>query len=390
MDDKYTVTIYVAAPGTPLLAGGTSAAGHVYFKAAHGKDETSFGFAPIEHGVTTGPGMVYYNDVEQYEKPYYQRTMEISKEQYEKLNEFGAKPGEHGFNTSYHGLDNSCIDYTWGALNHAGLHRTNLLFVQDKNFEGGLKPLTNVEYIRSIRAPFPDSDLNTEHYNEMPERTLMQRIISEEQLQGDDRLMHEAIRKGVAGIDEEHGRTPDETSERLAPGLLATAKESRLVRVDHVLLGNAPGAQPAQQPGSLRADPLQPGGADYALHQQIRAGVAALDAQYGRAPDAVSDRMTASLLVLAKENDLSRVDQVVLSAATVHQPAGHTVFLIKGDLSSAPFALATMTTDRAVATPVEVSMQRYQQMNQEAQLQTAARQVEQQAQDGRVQGMGIG
>ncbi|HDS0949008.1 TPA: hypothetical protein QDZ34_001474 [Stenotrophomonas maltophilia] len=67
MEDKYTATIYVAAPGTPLLAGGTSAAGHVYFKVAHGKDETSFGFAPIEHGVTTGPGMVYNNDAEQYE-----------------------------------------------------------------------------------------------------------------------------------------------------------------------------------------------------------------------------------------------------------------------------------------------------------------------------------
>ncbi len=33
MDDKYTVTIYVAAPGTPLKQGGTSEAGHVYFKA---------------------------------------------------------------------------------------------------------------------------------------------------------------------------------------------------------------------------------------------------------------------------------------------------------------------------------------------------------------------
>ncbi|WP_313439332.1 XVIPCD domain-containing protein [Stenotrophomonas sp.] len=258
MEDKYTATIYVAAPGTPLLAGGTSAAGHVYFKVAHGKDETSFGFAPIEHGVTTGPGMVYNNDAEQYEKPYYQRTIEISKEQYEKLREFGAKPGEHGFNTSYHGLDNSCIDYTWGALNHAGLHRTNLLFMQDKDFEGGLKPLTNVEYIRSIRAPFPDSELNTEHYNKMPERTLMQRIISEDQLQREDRLMHDTIRKGVAGIDEKHGRTPDETSERLSAGLLATAKEAGLERVDHVVLGNAPGDGSAQRLFVVQGDPGDP------------------------------------------------------------------------------------------------------------------------------------
>ena len=79
MDDKYTVTIFVAAPGTPLRAGGTSSAGHVYYKVAHGKDEMSFGFAPIEHGVVTGPGMVYINDTEQYKDPYYTRTMEISK-----------------------------------------------------------------------------------------------------------------------------------------------------------------------------------------------------------------------------------------------------------------------------------------------------------------------
>ncbi|QGL70376.1 hemolysin [Stenotrophomonas maltophilia] len=247
MDDKYTVTIFVAAPGTPLLAGGTSSAGHVYYKVAHGKDEVSFGFAPIEHGVVTGPGMVYNNDAEQYKDPYYTRTMEISKQQYDKLVEFGAKPGEHGFNTEYHGVENSCIDYTWGALNHAGLHRTNLLFMQDKSFEGGLKPLSNVEYIRSIRAPFPDSALNTEHYNKMPERTLMQRIISDEQLPRGDRDMLDSIRKGVASIDEAHGRSYDGTSERISAGLLATAKESGLEHVDHVVLGNSPSDGSAQR-----------------------------------------------------------------------------------------------------------------------------------------------
>ena len=173
------------------------------------------------------------------------------------------------------------------------------------------------------------------------------------------------------------------------PVATTTTEELRAAWQEVRALAAQPTQQPGpQQPDPLQPDPLQPGGADYALHQQIRAGVAALDAQHGRAPDAVSDRMTASLLVLAKQDDLSRVDQVALSAATGHQPAGHTVFLVKGDVSSPPFTLATMTTDRAVTTPVEVSMQRYQQMNQEAQQQSAARQVEQQAQDGRVQGVG--
>ena len=46
----YTVTIYVAAPGTPLASGGTSVAGHVYFVTSDGHSQNSFGFAPIEHG----------------------------------------------------------------------------------------------------------------------------------------------------------------------------------------------------------------------------------------------------------------------------------------------------------------------------------------------------
>ncbi len=247
MDERYRVTIYVAAPGTPLLEGGTSTAGHVYYTVDNGRESISYGFAPKEHGATTGPGKVYDSDAREYQNPFYQRTLEISKDQYEKLKEFGATPDKHGFNTEYHGLNNSCIDFTWGALNHAGLHRTNALFMQDKDFQGGLKPLTNVEYIRSIRAPFPDSELNNEHYNKMPDRTLKQRLISDEQLPGNDREMLDTIRKGVAGIDERHGRAYDETSERISVGLLATAKENGLERVDHVVLGNTPADGSAQR-----------------------------------------------------------------------------------------------------------------------------------------------
>ncbi len=35
-DAPYTVTVYVAAPGTPLARGGTSAAGHMYLSVEHG------------------------------------------------------------------------------------------------------------------------------------------------------------------------------------------------------------------------------------------------------------------------------------------------------------------------------------------------------------------
>ncbi|MCE4373883.1 XVIPCD domain-containing protein [Xanthomonas hortorum] len=112
--------------------------------------------------------------------------------------------------------------------------------MQDKDFEGGLKPLSNVEYIRSIQAPVPDSELNTEQYNPMPERTLLQRVISDAQLPDKDREMLSTIREQVAGIDQQHGRTYDATSEKISVSLLATAKEGGLNRVDHVVLGNTP------------------------------------------------------------------------------------------------------------------------------------------------------
>ncbi|MBN5021899.1 hypothetical protein JY437_12155 [Stenotrophomonas maltophilia] len=239
MDDRYIVSIYVAAPGTPLRAGGTSMAGHVYYTVSDGKRSHSLGFAPEEHGARSGPGKVYTNDADQYQKPIYRRDMEISKEQYDKLLAFGNAPAKHGFEMNYNGASNSCIDFTWGALNHAGLHRHNILGMERKGFEGNLKPLDNVDAIRSIRAPFPDSELNKEVRNPMPERTLMQRLISEQHLPQKDRELLESIRSKVAGVDQQHGRAYDDASERISVSLLALAKENGIERVDHVVLSQA-------------------------------------------------------------------------------------------------------------------------------------------------------
>lgn len=84
-ETHYTVTIYVAAPGSPLAGGGTSAAGHVYYSVSDGKSNNSYGFAPLTHGESSGPGGVSTTDVADYKDPYYSRTLEISKDQYETL-----------------------------------------------------------------------------------------------------------------------------------------------------------------------------------------------------------------------------------------------------------------------------------------------------------------
>lgn len=107
-DPRYTVTVYVAAPGTPLEeSGGTSAAGHMYYSISDGKRSESFGFAPQEHGSSSGPGKVYDTDVADYKAPRFARTMEIDKAQYDKLREFGRDPAEYGFDMEYGGLSNS-------------------------------------------------------------------------------------------------------------------------------------------------------------------------------------------------------------------------------------------------------------------------------------------
>lgn len=76
---------------------------------------------------------------------------------------------------------------------------------------------------------------------------------------------------------------------------------------------------------------ITPNHPDYGLNQQIRQGVAALDAQHGRAFDQTSERLTASLTVLAREQGLQQVDHVLVSNATAQHPAGHNIFVVQGD-----------------------------------------------------------
>ncbi|WP_439426267.1 XVIPCD domain-containing protein [Stenotrophomonas sp. T8] len=55
-----------------------------------------------------------------------------------------------------------------------------------------------------------------------------------------DHALYRQIRDGVSAVDARHGRSFDETSERITASLLVTAKSSGMERVDHVVLGNPP------------------------------------------------------------------------------------------------------------------------------------------------------
>ena len=245
MEKRYTVTVFVAAPGTPLRDGSTSAAGHLYYQISDGDSEKSYGFAPQKHGVVVGPGEVKSEDAQMYQSPVYGRTMEITENQYNKLREFGEAPGKYNFDLNYNGATNSCIDFTWAALNHAGLHSRPEPDKEAKKFEGALKPLDNIDPIKSIQAPIPGSKLNTEHEGKLPPQTWKQRLISDADLPPDDRTLLTSIRGHVAELDKQHGRQPDDTSECVAASLLCRAKEGGLKAVDHVVLSTETATAPA-------------------------------------------------------------------------------------------------------------------------------------------------
>ena len=130
---------------------------------------------------------------------------------------------------------------------------------------------------------------------------------------------------------------------------------------------------------------MQPGHPDHALYQQIREGVEQLDAKHGRSFDATSERMTASLLVLAKDSDLSHVDHVLISNATSSHPAGHTLFVVQGETSDPAHLRASIPTAEAAQTPVEESLLQFDSVSREAQQRALANQQEQLLQDERAQ-----
>ncbi|WP_313347909.1 XVIPCD domain-containing protein [Stenotrophomonas sp.] len=105
--------------------------------------------------------------------------------------------------------------------------------------------------------------------------------------------------------------------------------------------------------------PTNPNHPDHGLYQEIRKEVTALDAAHGRTYDQTSERLTGSLLVLAKGNGMDHVDHVVLSRPTANQPGGQNVFVVQGELNDPGHLRAGMPTQQAVTAPFEQSMAQF-------------------------------
>ncbi|MEN5273636.1 XVIPCD domain-containing protein [Stenotrophomonas lactitubi] len=123
------------------------------------------------------------------------------------------------------------------------------------------------------------------------------------------------------------------------------------------------------------------GGNDRALHDQIRGKVAELDAANGRSFDASSERLSASLLVLARENGLDRVDHVVLSRQAGDVAAAQNVFVVKGALDDPASLRASAATAEAAQRPVQESLDSLAIVNQRQADHTSQEQTRQQVQE---------
>ena len=100
------------------------------------------------------------------------------------------------------------------------------------------------------------------------------------------------------------------------------------------------------------------------MHQQIRGKVEQLDATSGRTFDATSERMTASLLTLAKDNGLTRVDHVLLSDKTRELTAAQNVFVVQGGPQDPAKLRTHMPTAEAAQRPVQESFTQLETVNQ--------------------------
>lgn len=111
--------------------------------------------------------------------------------------------------------------------------------------------------------------------------------------------------------------------------------------------------------------PAAPAANPEALSQQAEAGVRRLEAELGRPFDANSERLSASLAVLASEQGLSRIDHVALSERNAQVGQGELVFVVQGALGDPAQLRAHMRTEEAVATPTAQSRERLRQLHEQ-------------------------
>lgn len=166
-----------------------------------------------------------------------------------------------------------------------------------------------------------------------------------------------------ARTDVTRTRNPDRTTDL---HISRDGVRTRLLHVD-------PAAPPLRAALTPEPDTPRHARAESPLLQQAREHVHRLDASLGRTHDHASDCMTASLACLARERGLERIDHVLLSRQTETARQGEHVFVLQGRLDDPTQLRAHMKTAVAVATPVDESLLRLDQLDRQPGQQVDAR-----------------
>ena len=240
-------------------------------------------------------------------------------------------------------------------LNGLGIRSGNLMVDY-------LNALSDTPYLRKTAEP-SDPAMNVVHRSEEGMRGLMRINASD---RGDQRRTVETMApRGVKG-DRENAEPVD-----------AVLKAS----LDH---RSMPITAPPPEKSSLdqtKLDPTQAAHPDYKLHQQSSDAVRKLDESMGRTTDAHSDRMAASLTVLAKQEGMQRIDNVVLSRGNGVVKTGENVIVVQGKLEDPSHSRAHMNTQQAISTPVVESFKQLDTLNTQQKPELAQQQSVQVARD---------
>lgn len=110
---------------------------------------------------------------------------------------------------------------------------------------------------------------------------------------------------------------------------------------------------------------------DHKLYREAQAAVHKLDAQQGRTPDHVSDRLSAAATVAARKEGLTGINSAVLN------DDGSKVYVVQGDMNSPFKQVAEVNTQQAVNTSLEQSSAQWKQ-HAEQHAATQATQAQQQ------------
>ncbi|WP_369977829.1 XVIPCD domain-containing protein [Xanthomonas bundabergensis] len=131
------------------------------------------------------------------------------------------------------------------------------------------------------------------------------------------------------------------------------------------------------------APAAEPTGADRALHDKVRSGVAQAEQALGKGWDDNSERMTASLTLLARQSGFNERDQlsVGFNKPTATHQGGELAFVYRDGATASPDPYANraqMPTSEAIARPAQETYQQLQEQTaQQAQTQRTVQAQEQ-------------